>query len=60
MEDIGQKHSKMAILAKNGQILTILGVKKIFDQKILGVQLSHVETQLHAKKLEKNIERSRL
>ena len=25
LEDIGQKHSKMAILAKNGQILTIFG-----------------------------------
>ena len=33
---MGQKHSKMAILAKNGQILTIFGHfegQKIFDRK---------------------------
>ena len=36
LEDIGQKHSKMAILAKNGQILTIFGHfrgQKIFRPK---------------------------
>ena len=36
LEDIGQKHSKMAILAKNGQILTIFshfGGQKFFDRK---------------------------
>ena len=53
MEDIGQKHSKMAILDKNGQILTIFGhfggKKKISTEKIFGGQLSHMETQLHAK-----------
>ena len=36
LEDISQKHSRMAILAKNGQILIIFGhfgVKKFFDRK---------------------------
>ena len=36
LEDIGQKHSKRAILAKNGQILTIFGHfggQKIFRPK---------------------------
>ena len=36
LEVIGQKHSKTAILAKNGQILTIFGhfgAKKIFRPK---------------------------
>ena len=53
LEDIGQKHSKMAILAKNGQILTIFGHfvgQKIFrPKKKFGGHLSHMETQLHAK-----------
>ena len=63
LEDIGQKHSKIAILAKNGQILTIFGHfggQKIFStEKIFGGHLSHMETQLHAKKYI-YIERSRL
>ena len=60
LEDIGQKHSKMAILAKNDQILTIFGhfgVQKIFRPKKLE---THTETQLHAKNQKKNIEQSRL
>ena len=35
LEDIGQKHSKMTILAKNGQILTVFG--HFGGQKILVV-----------------------
>ena len=57
MEDIGHKHSKMAILAKNGQILTIFGHfggQKFFStEKNLGGHLSHMETQLHAKNQKK-------
>ena len=37
VKDIGQKHSKLAILAKNGQISTIFGHfggQKIFRPKI--------------------------
>ena len=53
LEDIGQKHSKMAILAKNGQILTIFGhlggQKNFSTEKIFDGHLSHMETQLHAK-----------
>ena len=53
MEDIGQKDQKMAILAKNGQILTIFGQKvtnfefstKNEKWRILGI----LDIQLHEK-----------
>ena len=48
----------MAILAKNGQILTIFGhfggQKILRPKKIFGGHLSHMETQLRAKKKKKN------
>ena len=57
MEDIGQTHTKMAILAKNGQILTIFGHfwgQKIFDRKNLGWSSKSLrDTQLHAKNKKK-------
>ena len=56
LEDIGQNTKKMAILAKNGQILTIFGHFEgqiFFDRKIFGGHLSHMETQLHAKNQKK-------
>ena len=63
LEDIGQKHSKMAILAKNGRILTIFGhfgVKKFFDRKFFWwSSKSYGDTTL-CKKLEKNMERARM
>ena len=61
LEDIGQKHSKIAILDKNGQILTaILGVKKFFEQKNIWWSSKSYGDTSSCKKLEKNIERSRL
>ena len=56
LEVIGQKHSKTAILAKNGQILTIFGQKvtnfefstKNEKWRILGI----LDVQLHEKKSE--------
>ena len=57
MEVIGQKHSKMIILARNGQILTIFGhfegSKNFSTKKIFGGYLSHTETQLGAKNQKK-------
>ena len=48
----------MAILVKNGQILTIFGhfggQKNFSTEKIFGGHLSHMEIQLHAKN-QKNI-----
>ena len=49
LEDIIKKPSKTAILAKNGQILTIFG--HFGGQKFF--HLSHMETQLHAKNKKK-------
>ena len=63
LEDIGQKHSKIAILAKNGQVLTflaILGVKIFFDRKNFWWSSKSYGDTTSCKKLEKNIERSRL
>ena len=63
LEDIGQKHSKMAILAKNGQIWTIFGHfggQKIFRPKNFWWSSKSYGDTTSCKKLEKNIERSRL
>ena len=53
LEYIGQKHSKMAILAKNGQILTILGGKKFFDRKNIWWSSKSYGDTTSCKKLEK-------
>ena len=59
LEDIGQKHSKMTILAKNGQILTIFGHfggQKIFRPKnfLVVISKSYGDTT-SCKKLERFI-----
>ena len=54
LEDIGQKHSKMAILAKNfDHFWPFQGSKNFSSEKIFGGHLSHMETQLHAKNQKK-------